>query len=54
LPAGEYYVTALADVEEYEWYDPAFLERVVPSSAKTTIAEDEKKAVDVIQQSRVR
>lgn len=54
LPAGEYYITAVGDVDEYEWYDAAFLDRLVTSSAKTTIAEGEKKAVEVIQQTGVR
>ena len=44
LPAGDYYVAAAADVDEYEWYDPAFLDRLSASSAlKITISEGEKK-----------
>jgi uncharacterized protein (DUF2141 family) len=44
LPAGDYYVAAAADVDEYEWYDSALLERLAASSAlKITIGDGEKK-----------
>lgn len=44
LPAGDYYVAAAADVDEYEWYDPALLDRLAATSAlKITIGEGEKK-----------
>jgi hypothetical protein len=51
LPAGDYYVAAATDVDEYEWYDAAFLERLAAGSAvKIVIGEGEKKPLDVIGQ----
>jgi uncharacterized protein (DUF2141 family) len=51
LPPGDYYVAATTDVDEYEWYDAAFLDHLAVSSAvKITIAEGEKKTVDVLHQ----
>ena len=45
---GEYWLAAVADVDDGEWYDPVLLERLLTSSAvKTTISEDEKKTLDV-------
>jgi len=55
LPAGDYYVAAATDVDEYEWYDSAFLDRLVVSSAvKIAIGEGEKKNVDVRRQTSPR
>jgi hypothetical protein len=49
LPAGEYYVAAVDDVDDFEWYDPVLLDRLAVSSAlKTTIAEGEKKSFDLV------
>lgn len=51
LPAGEYYVAAVGDADEGEWYDPLLLDRLAASSAmKTTIAEGEKKTIDITHQ----
>jgi hypothetical protein len=36
LPAGEYLLTALPDLETGEWNDPALLEQLVKSSATIT------------------
>jgi hypothetical protein len=47
LPAGEYLVTAVTDVDQDEWQDPALLDKLVAASAKVTIAEGEKKVLDV-------
>ena len=45
---GEYWLAAVADVDDGEWYDPVLLERLVTGSAvKTTISEGEKKTLDV-------
>jgi hypothetical protein len=53
--SDEDYVTALADVEDYEWYDPVLLDRLaVNSAAKTAIVEGEKKILDFIHQPPVR
>ena len=34
-------------VEPGEWYDPAFLQRLLPSAVKVTVAEGEKKVQDL-------
>lgn len=47
VPAGDYQIAAVDDVEQGEWYDPAFLQRLVPSAVKVTIAEGEKKVQDL-------
>ena len=43
LPAGEYFIAALSDLDPLEWQDPAFLAQVVPAAIKVTLAEGEKK-----------
>ena len=43
LPAGDYLIAAVTDVEQGEWYDPAFLAQLVGASTKVTLAEGEKK-----------
>jgi hypothetical protein len=45
LPAGEYLLAAVTDVDQDEWRDPSFLERLQPASVKVTIAEGEKKTL---------
>jgi hypothetical protein len=47
LPAGEYLVAAVTDVDQDEWQDPAFLERLQSASVKVPIAEGEKKTLDL-------
>jgi hypothetical protein len=43
LPAGEYLIAAVTDVEQGEWFDPSFLAQLVSASTKLTLAEGEKK-----------
>jgi hypothetical protein len=43
LPAGSYLVAAVDDVEPGEWFDPAFLQRLVPVAMKVAIADGEQK-----------
>jgi hypothetical protein len=43
LPGGEYYIVAVTDVEQGQWYDPAFLAELVGASAKITLGDGEKK-----------
>jgi hypothetical protein len=43
LPPGEYLVVTVTDVEQGEWYDPAFLAQLAPAAMKVAIAEGEKK-----------
>jgi len=47
LPAGEYILVAVADVEQGEWFDPSFLQRVTPSGMRLTIADGEKRVQDL-------
>ena len=47
LPAGEYFLAALTDVERDEWFDPAFLRQLVPAAMKVTLADGEKKTQDI-------
>jgi hypothetical protein len=43
LPAGDYYVCALTDLDPSDLYDPAFLDQLAPVSFKITLADGEKK-----------
>ena len=55
LAAGDYYVAAVPDVDEYEWFDPVLLERLATSSAITfRMGEGEKKIVDLVRQPAAR
>jgi len=47
LPAGEYYVCALTDLDPNDLYDAAFLEQLVAGSFKITLGEGEKKVQDL-------
>jgi hypothetical protein len=47
LPAGDYLIAALTDLEPAEWQDAAFLEQVAPAALKVAIAEGEKKTQDL-------
>jgi hypothetical protein len=43
LPAGEYRLVALTDVDSGQWYDPAFLRELVPASIVVTLSEGERR-----------
>ena len=47
LPAGEYLVAALTDLDPNDWQDAAFLEQVAPAAVSVTIREGEKKTQDL-------
>jgi hypothetical protein len=47
LPSGDYRIIGTEDVEQGEWFDPAFLERVAPSSEKISLSEGEQKTRDL-------
>jgi hypothetical protein len=47
IPAGDYRLTAVTDVEPGEWYDPNFLAQLLGSSIPVTIHEGEKKVQDI-------
>lgn len=47
LPAGEYVIAALSDLDPVDLMDASFLEQVAPAGAKVTVAEGEKKVQDL-------
>lgn len=48
LPAGQYWMAALTDLEQREdWVDPAVLRQLVPAAVKVTLADGEKKTQDI-------
>jgi protocatechuate 3,4-dioxygenase beta subunit len=47
IPAGEYRLTAVTDVEPGEWYDPAFLGQVQQASIPISLAEGATKVQDI-------
>jgi hypothetical protein len=47
LPAGDYFMAALTDVEEGEWFDSAFLDALIPAAIRLSLAEREKKVQDI-------
>ncbi|HEX6464064.1 MAG TPA: carboxypeptidase-like regulatory domain-containing protein [Vicinamibacterales bacterium] len=47
LPAGEYLVSAVEDAEPGEWFDPVFLQRLLPAGVKLVFNEGETKTQDV-------
>jgi hypothetical protein len=42
LPAGDYYLAALTDVEPGEWLAPEFLDQIVPASVRVTVKDRER------------
>ena len=47
LPPGEYLVAAVTDVEQGSWFDPAFLEQLLPAAVRVTLAEAERRVLDL-------
>jgi uncharacterized protein (DUF2141 family) len=47
LSAGDYMLAAIDDVEFGEWFDPSFLQRLLPTAMKIAIAEGEQKVQDI-------
>jgi hypothetical protein len=47
LPPGEYFIAALTEFDSLDLYDQKFLEEVAASSFKFTLAEGEKRAMDL-------
>jgi len=47
LPPGDYYVIAVDDVEQGEWFDPAYLETVKDKATRVTLNEGDKKTLDL-------
>lgn len=48
LPAGEYLLVALTDVEPNEWEQPEFLGQIAPAGIKVTLGQGEKKIQDLM------
>ena len=47
LPPGDYFLVAADDVEQGEWFDPAYLDSVRAGARRITIAEGDKKTQDL-------
>jgi hypothetical protein len=47
LPPGDYLISAVMDIDQNDWEDPAFLEKLVPSATKISIGEGEKKTLNL-------
>lgn len=47
LPAGEYRLTAVVDVEPGEWYDPEFLKQLASASIAISLSEGERKVQNI-------
>jgi hypothetical protein len=47
LPAGSYYVAATDDVDEGEWYEPAFLESLRSGATPFSIGDGETKTLTI-------
>jgi hypothetical protein len=47
LPPGEYYLAGVTDVIQNEWFDPSFLDALVPASMRVTLGESERKTQDI-------
>ena len=47
LPAGDYRIVALDDVEPESWFDPEFLRQLVPASIAVTLADGQTTVQDV-------
>jgi protocatechuate 3,4-dioxygenase beta subunit len=47
VPAGDYFITAIDDLEPGEWFDPSLLEQLAKSAVTITLAEGEKKTQDL-------
>jgi hypothetical protein len=47
VPAGDYLVLAVDDVEQGEWFDPVFLEESKARAVKVTIGEGEQRTADL-------
>ena len=47
MPAGDYFVAAVADLEPGEWNDPDVLTPLRERATRVTIADGERKTVDL-------
>lgn len=51
LPPGDYLMVAVDDVDQGEWFDPAYLEKIRQDATRVSISEGEKKTQDLKGQS---
>jgi hypothetical protein len=47
IPAGDYRITAVTDVEPGEWFDPEFLAAIISASIPVSVNDGEKKVQDL-------
>src|SRR4029450_7830549 len=47
MSAGDYLVGVVDDVENGEWFDPAFLQRLAPAAIHLTLADGERKTQNI-------
>ena len=47
IPAGDYYIAALTDIEPGAWHDRTFLEALVPAAIRVTVGEGERKIQNI-------
>jgi hypothetical protein len=47
VPSGSYLLALTDDVENGEWFDPAFLQRLAPSALRVSVADGERKTQDL-------
>ena len=47
LPPGDYLIIAADDVEQGEWFDPAYLEQVQPGAKALSLSEGQKTTLDL-------
>ena len=47
LPAGEYLIGAVTDLEQNQWFEPAFLGQMLGASVKVSLADGDKKVQDI-------
>jgi hypothetical protein len=47
LPAGDYLLAAVLDIDEGDWEDPTFLEQLVPGSIRIALAEGDHTTQDL-------
>jgi hypothetical protein len=47
LPAGDYYLAALTDIDDGQWFDPDVLASLIPAAMRLTLAEGERRRQDI-------
>ncbi len=47
LPPGDYFILAVDDVEQGEWFDPAYLDAMKEKAQRITLQDGDKKSFDV-------